>query len=118
MSKFTILAGDFPSGKAHFSFRSLTLPGDINHYLCETVNIGQLESLNKINKSMANMLEINEGSLQLLDNLAQDQVLFIARLKDKRRFLGLSDKKTFDKMTRLRRVESSQHQPISKSSLA
>ncbi len=114
MSKITILAGDFPSGNGHFSFRNFTLPGDSNHYLCETVNINQLESFNKINRDMVTMLGVSERTERMLDDLTQDQVLFMARLKDKRRFVGLADKRTFDKMNIARRIEGNKSQPMSK----
>lgn len=114
MSKITILAGDFPSGNGHFSFRNFTLPGDSNHYLCETVNINQLESFNKINKQMVTMLGVSERTERMLDDLTQDHVLFMARLHDKRRFVGLTDRRTFDKMTQARRIESTKSQPMAK----
>ncbi|MBD3653099.1 hypothetical protein [Kangiella sp.] len=114
MSKITILAGDFPSGNGHFSFRNFTLPGDSNHYLCETVNINQLESFNRINKEMVSMLGVGERTMRMLDDLTQDQVLFMARLKDKRRFVGLADKRTFDKMNMARRIEGNRSEALSK----
>lgn len=114
MSKIVILAGDFPSGNGHFSFRNFTLPGDSDHYLCETVNINQLESFNKINRDMVTMLGVSERTERMLDDLTQDQVLFMARLKDKRRFVGLADKRTFDKMNMARRIEGNKNQPMSK----
>lgn len=118
MSKITILAGDFPSGNGHFSFRNFTLPGDSNHYLCETVSINQLESFNRINKEMVAMLGVSEHTMHILDNLTQDQVLFMARLKDKRRFVGVSDKRTFEKMNMARRIEGNKNEALNKASSA
>lgn len=118
MSKITILAGDFPSGDGHFSFRNFTLPGDSNHYLCETVCISQLESFNRINKELVTMFGVNQQTEQVLDKLTQEQVLFMVRLKDKRRFVGFTDKRTFDKMNQARRIEANKNQPTSEASTA
>ncbi|MBD3668712.1 MAG: hypothetical protein HUJ16_12155 [Kangiella sp.] len=114
MSKITILAGDFPSGNGHFSFRNFTLPGDSNHYLCETVNINQLESFNRVNRQMVTMLGVGERTERMLEDLTQDHVLFMARLNDKRRFVGLTDSRTFDKMIQARRIEGNKSEALTK----
>ncbi|NVK22409.1 MAG: hypothetical protein HWD86_07805 [Kangiellaceae bacterium] len=100
MSKITILAGDFPTGTGHFTFRNFTLPGDDNHYLCETVCASQLEFLNSATKEMVLLLEADKDLEDKIMQPQPGQVMFMARFKDKRRFIGSTDERTYAKIVK------------------
>lgn len=106
MSKITILAGDFPRGTGYFTFRNLTLPGDDDHYLCETVNISQVEFINTANPKMALLLNkdkaiVEEIQLELEEKLRiadENDIIFMVRLSDARRFIAETDSITYHKI--------------------
>ncbi|MBV34535.1 hypothetical protein [Kangiella spongicola] len=106
MAKITILAGDFPRGTGYFTFRNLTLPGDENHYLCETVSINQIEFINTANPKMALLLNkdkalAEEIQLELEEKIRladENDVIFMVRLSDERRFIAEADSATFHKI--------------------
>ncbi|WP_223668524.1 hypothetical protein [Kangiella shandongensis] len=106
MSTVTILAGDFPRGTGHFTFRNFTLPGDEEHYLCETVCITQVEFLNEATPKMALLLNkdpelTEEIHLELEEKIRiadEDDVFFMVRLADQRRFIAETDQATYDKI--------------------
>lgn len=106
MSKITILAGDFPRGTGHFTFRNFTLPGDDNHYLCETVCVSQIEFINTANPKMALLLNKDPGmaeelQLELEEKMKiaeEDEVFFMVRLADQRRFIAETDSETYHKI--------------------
>lgn len=106
MSKVTILAGDFPRGTGHFTFRNFTLPGDEEHYLCETVCITQVEFLNEATPKMALLLNKNpelteEIHLELEEKMRiadEGDVFFMVRLADQRRFIAETDQTTYEKI--------------------
>ncbi|AOE49289.1 hypothetical protein [Kangiella sediminilitoris] len=106
MSKVTIIAGDFPRGTGHFTFRNFTLPGDEDHYLCETVCVTQVEFINLANPKMALLLnkdpELSEEiQLELEQKLRiadENDVIFMIRLSDQRRFIAETDQNTYKKI--------------------
>ena len=106
MSKITILAGDFPRGTGHFTFRNFTLPGDDNHYLCETVCVSQIEFINTANPKMALLLNKDPGmaeelQLELEEKMKiaeENEVFFMVRLADQRRFIAETDSETYHKI--------------------
>jgi hypothetical protein len=106
MSKITILAGDFPRGTGHFTFRNFTLPGDNEHYLCETVCVSQIEFINTATPKMALLLNkdpqlAEELQLELEEKMRiadDDEIFFMIRLADQRRFIAETDCKTYHKI--------------------
>lgn len=119
MSKITILAGDFPRGSGHFTFRNFTLPGDDDHYLCETVCITNVEFLNTASPKMALLLnkdsalaeEIQielEKKMKIADD---DDVFFMVRLADQRRFIAETDSKTYEKIEKALNQSKEQSEP-------
>lgn len=98
MSKLTILAGDFPLGAGRFTFRNFTLPGDENHYLCETVAANQITALNNATEEFLLLLDTNDNTKEFIKNSKHDQTFFMAKLKDGRRFVASTDDRTFDKI--------------------
>lgn len=106
MSKITVLAGDFPRGTGHFTFRNFTLPGDENHYLCETVCITHVEFLNTATPKMALLLNkdtalTEEIQLELEEKMKaadKSDIFFMVRLSDQRRFIAETDSKTYIKI--------------------
>lgn len=106
MSKVTILAGDFPRGTGYFTFRNFTLPGDQNHYLCETVCVSQIEFINTANPKMALLLNkdpevAEEIQLELEEKIKiadEHDIIFMVRLSDQRRFIAETDDVTFHKI--------------------
>jgi len=121
MSKITILAGDFPRGSAHFTFRNFTLPGDDDHYLCETVCITHVDFLNRATPKMALLLnkdstlaEEIQIELEKKMNIANDdEVFFMVRLSDQRRFIAETDSKTYNKIEKALEQSEEQPQPYS-----
>lgn len=106
MSKIKVLAGDFPRGTGHFTFRNFSLPGDNDHYLCETVCVSQVEFINTATPKMALLLnkdkslteEIQlelEEKLRIADN---NEIFFMVRLADQRRFIAETDVHTYQKI--------------------
>ena len=106
MSKITVLAGDFPRGSGHFTFRNFTLPGDDDHYLCETVCITHVDFLNTATPKMALLLNkdsalIEEIQIELEKKMKianEDDIFFMVRLSDQRRFIAETDRKTYKKI--------------------
>ena len=106
MSKVTVLAGDFPRGTGYFTFRNFTLPGDKDHYLCETVCVSQIEFINTANPKMALLLNndpevAEEIQLELEEKIKvadEHDVIFMVRLSDQRRFIAETDDTTFHKI--------------------
>ncbi|WP_345291777.1 hypothetical protein [Kangiella marina] len=116
MSKVNILAGDFPRGTGYFTFRNFTLPGDQDHYLCETVSVTQIEFINTANPKMALLLNkdpalAEELQLELEEKmkLADDhEIFFMVRLADQRRFIAETDDVTFHKIKKSMKESASQ----------
>jgi 3-methyladenine DNA glycosylase/8-oxoguanine DNA glycosylase len=100
MSKLTVIAGDFPVGAGRFTIRNFTLPGDENHYLCETVAANQVTVLNKATEEFLLLLDTDDKTKEFIEKAGQDQVFFMAKLRDKRRFVAATDRKTFNKIIR------------------
>ncbi|WP_223668525.1 hypothetical protein [Kangiella shandongensis] len=98
MSKLTILAGDFPVGAGRFTIRNFTLPGDENHYLCETVAANQITALNNATEKLLLLLDISDSTKEFIKNAKRDQTFFMAKLKDGRRFVASTDDRTFNKI--------------------
>ncbi|AOE49288.1 hypothetical protein [Kangiella sediminilitoris] len=98
MSKLTILAGDFPVGAGRFTFRNFTLPGDKNHYLCETVSANQITAINPATEKLLMLLDTDEDAKKLFEKTKDDQTFFMVKLKDGRRFVAGTDETTFKKI--------------------
>ncbi|GAA4357543.1 hypothetical protein [Kangiella marina] len=98
MSKLTIIAGDFPSGVGRFTIRNFTLPGDENHYLCETVSAQQVTFIDEATEEFLLLLDIDEDTKQYVSASGDDIVFFMVKLKDKRRFIASSDQRTYQKV--------------------
>lgn len=116
MSKIIVLAGDFPRGTGHFTFRNFTLPGDDEHYLCETVSVSHIEFINIATPKMAMLLNkdpalAEEIKLELEKKIRiadEDDVFFMVRFADQRRFIGETDDSTYRKIEKsLRESDSS-----------
>lgn len=98
MSKITILAGDFPVGMGLFTFRNFTLPGDENHYLCETVSVNQISFLNSADDELLLLMDTDNNTKDFIENAREDQRFFMAKLKDGRKFVAATEQKTFSKI--------------------
>lgn len=98
MSKLTIIAGDFPTGAGRFTIRNFTLPGDENHYLCETVPAQQITYINNASEEFLLLLDTDEATKEYIASASQDQVFFMVKLQDKRRFIASTDHRTYTKI--------------------
>lgn len=98
MSKLTVIAGDFPTGVGRFTIRNFTLPGDENHYLCETVSAQQVTSISKATEEFLLLLDTDEATKEYIETASRDQVFFMAKLEDKRRFIASTDQRTYIKI--------------------
>ena len=107
MSKLTIIAGDFPVGAGRFTIRNFTLPGDDNHYLCETVSANQVTSLKKSSDDFLLLLDTDEKTKEFIKEAKDDQIFFMVKLKDERRFIAATDDRTFTKI--IKAVEKEAH---------
>lgn len=106
MPKITVLSGDFPTGVGHFTIRNFTLPGDNEHYLCETICASELEFLNHTNREMALLIENDPELERGIIDPPEGQILFLARFKDKRRFIALTDFRTYKKIVNVSHKEA------------
>lgn len=100
MSKFSVIAGSFPTGAGRFTIRNFTLPGDENHYLCETVPAHQINFLSDRQSHYQSLLEAENISKEQFQNIDKDQIIFMAKLKDGRHFLATAEHTTFNKILR------------------
>lgn len=105
MSKLTILVGDFPAGVGHFTFRHFTLPGD-EHHLCETINIAQVTFLNGATEQLLLLLKTTPETKEFISDADKEQVFFMVKLEDQRKFVAATDEKTFANILRAVERES------------
>ncbi|GAA0203871.1 hypothetical protein GCM10009123_08950 [Kangiella japonica] len=115
MSKFTVIAGSFPTGTGRFTIRNFTLPGDENHYLCETVPAQQIDFLSNHQSHYQSLLDINDTSKELLESTSKGKVIFLAKLKDGRSFVAMADHTTFNKILKALERETDVELEISSS---
>ena len=108
MSLITIYAGDFPTGLGHFTFRSFTLPSDESRGICCTYNVSELDLVHQATKEMAMLLDDNVKIGEAIDSHKADEVMFMARFKEGKRFIGMTNKVTFDKIVKAQRLSNNQ----------
>ena len=98
MSKFSVIAGSFPTGAGRFTIRNFTLPGDDNHYLCETVSAQQIDLISNRQSHYQPILDAEANTEALPKQSDKNQAIFLARLKDGISFVAASDHATFHKI--------------------
>lgn len=95
MAKFKVLGGDFKAGKGRFTMRSFSLPSFNLKAYFETVSLKDVVHINKATPEMVEL--ILKEDKQPIDNNSS-VVTFIATLKDRRRFVGVTDKENYFKV--------------------
>ncbi len=95
MAKFRVLGGDFKAGKGRFTLRSFSLPSFNLKAYFETVS---LKDVAHINRATSEMVELILKDSEQPQSENSNEVTFIATLKDKRRFVGVTQSDVFFKV--------------------
>lgn len=113
MSKIKIHAGDFPRGKASFAFSSITFPWKAGDgFGGESVSLSELAEVDQASEASVKRIGGTVGwgvvgaavlgPLGMLAGLVAggkgQDITFVAKLKDSRKFLATADSKTFNKL--------------------
>ena len=112
MAKVKVLAGDFLKGDGQFGFGSLTLKTKKHRIVGETIPITELEDVEVATEENVKKLggtvgwgaagALVFGPVGLLAGLLlggnNKQVTFVAKFKDGRKLLAITDSKTFTKL--------------------
>ncbi len=103
MAKFRVLGGDFKAGRGRFTLRSFSLPSfKLNSYF-ETISLKNIVHINRAPLEMVALIINDQEQIDYLKQHPNEQA-FIATLKDKRRFVGVTKKEIFTKVVEAHRT--------------
>lgn len=97
MSKFRVLGGDFKAGRGRFTMRSFSLPSFNLKAYFETVSLKEVFHISRAPVDMVQTMIDDENQISYLKSHPRETA-FIATLRDKRKFIGITDKETFFKV--------------------
>ncbi|WP_166359169.1 hypothetical protein [Pseudomonas akapageensis] len=114
MTRLTVQAGDFLQGEGEYSNGSLTLKTAISPSPGEKIALSRIKEMSVANQESSKSLSsaigwgmagaLVAGPIGLIAGLwlggKEEEVTFVATLKDGRKLMAITDVKTYSKMTR------------------
>lgn len=114
MTRLTVQAGDFLQGEGEYSNGSLTLKTAKSQFPGEKIALNRIKEMSVANQESSKSLggaigwgmagALVAGPIGLIAGLwlggREEEVTFVATLKDGRKLMAITDTKTYSKMTR------------------